>query len=113
MTFAAVIMTGPGWGRNTYQICSELVIGVNARQLRQHEDGLPLEDFVFVVEQADEEIEMGIEQVRALFADEAEGFGAAVFDAGLFGLQALGDVREQARMLDRLAGERFGFKAAW
>ena len=58
-----------------------------------------------MVQQADEEIEMRVEQVRALFADDAEGFGTAVLDAGLVCLQPFHDVRDQTRVPDRLAGE--------
>ena len=84
---------------------SELVAVVSARQLGQHKGGVPLKDLVLVVQQADEEIEMRVEQVRALFADDAKGFSTAVLDGGLVCYQPLDDCGEQARILEGFANE--------
>ena len=88
------------------KIGSELVVGVYARQAGQHESGVPLEDLVLVVQQADKEIQMRIEPVRTLLADEAEGLGAAILDAGLVGFQALRISRTKPGFL--IARQRVG-----
>src|SRR5262249_1465674 len=77
-------------GEILLQDCRELVLSVSARELREHESRIPLEDLVLMIEQSSEEAEVRIQHIRALLTDEAQGFRAAVLDARLRRLQALG-----------------------
>ncbi len=103
-----------GDGREVFiKDARELVVTINASQLRQDESRFPLEDLILVV-QTDEEIETGIKHLGTLFADETERFRAAVLDAGLVRVQTPEEFLQPVVMLHRLPGEltRVGRRSA-